>query len=56
MKEGGKIRAIIVEYDENDLLILEKYLADIPEVELVGTATRSDFLTSRTLICRQFKN
>ena len=40
MKEGGKIKAIIVENKESDLLGIVKHLAEIPEIELVGTATR----------------
>jgi len=40
MKEGGKIRAIIIDNEENDLFVIEKHLAEIPEIELVGTATK----------------
>ena len=48
MKEGVKIRAVIVENKESDLLILEKKLADIPEVELVGIASK--YVEARNLL------
>ena len=40
MKEDGKIKAIIVENGENDLIDIERHLANIQEIELVGTATK----------------
>lgn len=40
MMEGSKIKAIIVENGENDLLDLEKHLAAIQGIELVGAATK----------------